>query len=153
MPGYIFIFHDPRLQLDLFTRDPGYREHPTSMVDAEIADAVAFQARPTVPPVNGSLGFLQRSDGTGPVRVGEEIVDELRGREKRGEFDEYATLGRFHVPRWVRLKRIVEAVRGPFVGRRGPILKVVNKDTLRIRITEANTSYPVDQPIAWLSPI
>ena len=152
MPGYIFIFHDPRLQLDLFTRDPGYREHPTSMVDAEIADAVAFQARPTVHPVNGSLGFLQRSDGTGPVRVGEEIVDELKAREKAGDFDDTVKIGRAYVPRWARPGHRVRIVHGPWKAMGAHIAKIVtvrSNATLLIETAFMGQASVVSCPLAW----
>ena len=41
---------------------------------------------------------------------------------------------RFHVPRWVRIKRRIEVISGPLAGREGAIVKVINKTTLRVMV-------------------
>ena len=81
-----------------------------------------------------SLGFLA-IDGV-PVAIKPEIIDDLREREKAGDFDMIAPdpTRRYLLPSWVRKGRGVRLVAGPFCGYPGTIVRTLNRRMIEVEI-------------------
>jgi transcription antitermination factor NusG len=154
-PGYVFVGFPPMRSdlFHLFARDRGFRDRPDVLpADIELGETVAMRARPTVPPVTGSIGFLSRPDSGMPVCVDSAVIVELRAREANGEFDEQERVGRWYLPRWLRKARYVDIDQGPFAGRSGFAIRVVNRKMIRVWVQDRGRAngYPIDVPIDWV---
>lgn len=110
----------------------------------------------TQPAVWGARDFLRFHDTGAPQTLEDAIIDDMREREKRGEFDEVVPLQKWFIPRWLRKAKRLEIVGGPFAGRFGRIMRIVNARrgcvTVRIWVQEKHgAGYPIDCPLDWLA--
>lgn len=129
MPGYSFVL-DP--QFALF--EP-YRWGATA-----------------VEPLSGCRGFV--STFAGPTAIPETELADLRGREARGEFDSTgrSANGRYRIPRWARKGRLVEFVKGPFVGMFGSVSATVGDKLVSVWLTIMGRTTAVNAPFEWVAP-
>ena len=151
MPGYVFVsLIRGREHLSLFARDFQFRDHPATLVDIEVGDAVHGPRVVSTPPIDGSLGFI--SDASGPRVVPREIVKDLAAREEAGEFDEiaFAPGQRFYVPKWVRRGVTASIVEGPFAGQKAEIRKLISSKAVGISL-QGRWKGKIIIPIAWLA--
>lgn len=133
MPGYLFVELDAAApRFGLFAAD-GLSGAPGS---------------PTAP-IHGCRGFLM-SDGA-PARVAPAVIDDMRAREARGEFDLTGKWGKVVVPRWVKKDAVVNFTDGPFLGQVGRISKMLSKFLVDVWVQLFGTTTLVSTPIEWLS--
>lgn len=150
MPGYVFVsLPSASPRFDLFQPDSDSDRPDPLPPDARVGD-VADQARPTVEPIRGCLGFVGSSEG--PMPVHEAVIEDMRLREKNGEFDltGLSEDGRYIVPRWVKRDERVEFIAGPFKGFHGTIVKAVGKSLLRVTTSIFGRQSDTNAPLDWV---
>jgi transcription antitermination factor NusG len=96
MPGYVFVAGE---------------HFATFRRDLDAVDAVPH-----------CIGWL--SGANGPEPVAPPVVEDIRRREQKGEFDASARLGKYWAPRWLRPKVKVRITAGPFRGVAGEVWRI-----------------------------
>ncbi len=128
MPGYLFIdIPGPWRRFDLF-------QAPT-----EVAEGI-----------RGSRGFLAL-DGS-PMALHEAVIEDMRLREKNGEFDLTGLTedGRHRVPKWAKRASIVEFIKGPFAGFLGIVVKSISATMIEVEVTIFGRKSKARAPLDWV---
>jgi transcription antitermination factor NusG len=101
--------------------------------------------------IDGCLGLLGASEG--PAAVSDAVIQDLRDREARGEFDLTGCSddGKFIVPKWCRRREAVVFTKGPFATYWGTVAKVKNSAIARVSMIILGQEHEIDAPIAWLA--
>lgn len=102
-----------------------------------------------IEPIRGCLGFLGSADG--PMPVHEAIIEDMRLRERNGEFDYTGHMdrGRGFVAKWVRVGAWVELVNGPFSGFCGVIEEIVNPSIVKLEVHIFGRVTRMMAPLDW----
>lgn len=151
MPGYVFVelpAANPRF--DLFAPWDRENDRPAPLPRDAEAGYVADRARPSPEPIRGCLGFVGTSEG--PRAVSGAVIEDMRLREKNGEFDLTGRSedGRFVVPKWLRLGAWVELIDGPFRGFSGSIEEVLSAALVKVGVSIFGRNSPVAIPLDWI---
>lgn len=144
MPGYLFVdMPADRRRFDLFTpsNDPGDR--PEELPQGDIRGYVADCVRTVVEPVLGCRGFIC-IDGS-PAALHEAVVEDMRLRERRGEFDETGTPenGKGFVAKWIKVGAWVDILEGPFASFPGVIEEVTSATLIKVGVHIFGSVTPV----------
>ena len=153
MPGYVFVsLPSYRPRFDLFQhREFELGSAPCDPMPPDVdAGYVANKARPTPEPIRGCLRFISCADG--PMAVSEAVIEDMRLRERNGEFDLTAKTdsGRGFVARWVKRGATVEFIGGPFKHYFGVIEEVLSATLVKVGMTMFGSVTPIDAPLDWI---
>ena len=110
-----------------------------------------FQASAEGPEaIRGALRLLRGPEG--PMAVSEAVIEDMRLRERNGEFDLTARTdsGRGFVARWVRPGAWVELDSGPFALYRGIIEEVMSATLVKVAVTVFGRLTPMIVPLDWV---
>ncbi len=127
MPGYGFVsLDDAAPRFDLFQPDP---------------------LQSAVEPIRGCRGFVLFAGSPEPLAAS--VIDDMRAREARGEFDLTGRTenGRYVIPKWVKPGRAVEFIDGPFKGRVAWICKTISDKIVGVMIEMFGGKVPLNTPI------
>ena len=107
--------------------------------------------------IRGSLGFISARQGEwderSPMAVSEAVIEDMRLRERNGEFDLTGKTddGRGFVAKWVRVGAWVQFVAGPFAFVFHGIIKEVQSATLVIvEVSVFGRVSPITAPLDWI---
>ena len=135
MGGYVFVdLDDVAPRFDLF--------QPDSLVTAQIGP---------LQPVQHCRGFVLWAGSPGPVAAS--VIDDLKAREARGEFDltELTENGRHVIPKWIKIGRAVEFVAGPFKGRIAYICKTISDKIVGVTFGFLGQDTKINVPIEYIA--
>lgn len=76
------------------------------------------------------IGWLSGADGPEPVAP--PVVDDIKGREAKGEFDSSNRIGRYWAPRWLKPKAKVRITAGAFAGVVGEVWRMTSARVVAI---------------------
>jgi transcription antitermination factor NusG len=68
------------------------------------------------------VGWLSGADGPEPVKT--KVIEDIKAREQRGEFDSSERIGKYWAPRWLKPKAKVRINDGPFSGKAGDVWRM-----------------------------
>jgi transcription antitermination factor NusG len=87
----------------------------------------------------------------GPEPIPGAVVEGLREREQRGEFNDAAKLGRYVGPRWIRAGKAVRVVEGPLRGSTGRIWRMTRQNMLAIWVLVMGRETLTEVPVDWVA--
>ena len=154
MPGYLFVDMPGPKRFDLFTpsNDPGDR--PEELPEGDLRGYVAHCVRTVVEPVYGCRGLLD-IDGS-PVALHEAVIEDIRLRERNGEFDltELTEDGRHRVAKWIKRaiteKLSIQCVDGPFASFFGFVVKIKKPTLITVEVNLFGRGSVIDMPVEWV---
>lgn len=144
MPGYAFVDLSPDApRFDIFAPDKVDMDRPSELPDNVFSGYVADQARPSLSPIRGCLGFVlwdgaplalrgPRTNPKGEFIQGD--IEDLRIREMGGEFDLTGRTanGRYVIPKFITIGRLIRFVAGPLLGFSGYICNIISDKVVGI---------------------
>lgn len=151
MPGYVFVSLETAApRFDLFQPFDQESDRPAPLPADAAAGYVADYAQPAVEPIWGCRGFLSGSDG--PMPVHEAVIEDMRLRERNGEFDLTARTdsGRGFVARWVKRGVTVNFVDGPFRLYFGVIDEVLSSTLIKVGVMIFGRITVINAPLDWI---
>ena len=123
MPGYVFVAGE---HFSRFTRH--------------------LDAPDTVP---HCIGWLSGADGPEPVQP--KVIDAIKAREAKGEFDSSNRIGRYWAPRWLKPKAKVKINAGAFSGVVGEVWRLTNARRIMIWVQMLGAPTLTECPIEAVS--
>jgi transcription antitermination factor NusG len=128
MPGYVFV--------SLFALDPRFYLFQGSTEGKEA--------------IHGALRLLSGPDG--PMAVSEAVIEDMRLRERNGEFDltGLSEDGRYHIPKWAKRSTVVKFTDGPFKGFLGRVVKSLSDRLIEVSVNIFGRISNVSTPLDWI---
>lgn len=95
------------------------------------------------------IGWLSGSQGPEPVQP--PVVEEIKRREAKGEFDSSERIGKYWAPRWLKPKAKVRITDGPFKGVAGEVWRMTGARKVAIFILMLGAPTLTECPIEAVS--
>jgi hypothetical protein len=95
------------------------------------------------------IGWLTGSDGPEPVKP--KVVEDIRTREAKGEFDAASRQGRYWGPRWLKPNVKVRITDGPFSGKAGDVWRVTAARRVAIWVQILGGQTLTECDIGWVA--
>lgn len=106
--------------------------------------------------LRGSLGFISCEQGPEsqrwPMAISEAVIEDMRLRERNGEFDltGLSDDGRHRVPKWAKRDSIVQFIHGPFESFYGRVVKALSTILVEVEANIFGRKSKVCVPLDWV---
>jgi transcription antitermination factor NusG len=156
MPGYVFVSLRSSFMFDIFQPSDHESDRPEPLPPDARAGYFAKWAEPAVGPIWGCLGFLCGPDG--PMAVSEAVIEDMRLRERNGEFDSGRKSEASHrkwvkAVKWARQGLTIQFCGDdcPFAGRFGKITQVGERaELIEIDFEIMGRVTSISAPLDWI---